>query len=132
MSIDVIGDMATAIRNACILKKKSVFIPYSRFKENILGVLKSSGYITSFDVVPSKEGFGKQIKVTLKYVDGESVIHKITRISKPGLRKYKRSKDLKPVISGLGVGIVSTSKGVLTDIQARKIGVGGEVLLEVW
>lgn len=133
MSVDVIGNMLTTIRNACGLSKKTALIPHSKFKENVLTVLRNSGYIRGFEVVPSKESqIGKDIKIELKYVDGESVIHKIERVSSPGVRIYKKPAGLKPVIGGLGISVISTSKGVMSDIQARKMSLGGEVLLEIW
>lgn len=132
MSIDIIGNMLTSVRNACCLKKRIVFVPHSIFKENILNVLKNAGYIKSFEVVDAENSFGKKIKINLKYVDGESAIHSLKRISKPGIRIYQKPSDLRPVINGLGINVISTSRGVISDIQARKLGVGGEVLLQVW
>ncbi len=132
MSIDTIGNMLTSIRNVCVLGKKFTIIPHSKFKEDILAVLKKSGYIKDFQVFENSDHFGKRIKIFLRYVDGESVIHNLERVSTPGLRIYKKPSGLQPVVSGLGISVVSTSKGVLTDIEARKLSVGGEVILRVW
>jgi small subunit ribosomal protein S8 len=132
MSIDVIGNMLTSIRNACCLKKRFVLVPHSKFKESILGVFKSAGYIKGFEIADAEDSFGKKIKIYLKYVDGESAIHSLQRVSKPGIRIYKKPDCLKPIIGGLGLSVLSTSQGVISDIQARKLGVGGEVLLQVW
>lgn len=132
MSIDIVGNMLTSIRNACALKKRTVIVPHSSFKENILGVLKNAGYIKGFEVITLEDSFGKKIKINLKYVDGESAIHSLKRISKPGIRVYQKPNNIRPVIGGLGINVISTSQGVISDIQARKLGIGGEVLLQVW
>jgi small subunit ribosomal protein S8 len=127
---DPIADMLTRIRNANQAKHEVVEMPASRLKLEILEVLKNEGYITEYEKVED----GKQgvIKVTLKYVNKERVIKGIKRISKPGLRVYAKSTELPQVLNGLGVAIISTSNGVMTDREARKNKIGGEVIAFVW
>ena len=127
---DPIADMLTRIRNANQMKHATVSMPASRLKLEILEVLKNEGYITEYEKVED----GKQgvIKVTLKYVNKERVIKGIKRISKPGLRVYAKSTELPQVLNGLGVAIISTSNGVMTDREARKNKLGGEVIAFVW
>ena len=127
---DPIADMLTRIRNANQAKHEVVEIPASRLKLEILEVLKNEGYITEYEKIED----GKQgvIKVTLKYVNKERVIKGIKRISKPGLRVYAKSTELPQVLNGLGVAIISTSNGVMTDREARKNKLGGEVVAFVW
>ena len=127
---DTIADMLTRIRNANQAKHEVVEMPASRLKLEILEVLKNEGYITEYEKVED----GKQgvIKVTLKYVNKERVIKGIKRISKPGLRVYAKSTELPQVLNGLGVAIISTSNGVMTDREARKNKLGGEVIAFVW
>ena len=128
---DPIADMLTRIRNAIIAKHKEVSIPTSKTKVNIAEVLLNEGYITSFEVVG--EGVSSEIKIVLKYgPNNERVINGIKRISKPGLRVYAGYEDLPKVLNGLGIAIVSTSKGLMTDRQARAEKIGGEVLAYVW
>lgn len=123
---DPIADMLTRIRNAQLSEMQSVAIPASKVKAAIAGVLKDEGYIEDFAV---RENAGKPLlEISLKYYAGKPVIEKIERISRPGLRVYKPSRDIPPVMNGLGVAIVSTSRGVMTDRRARGLGVGGEVL----
>jgi len=123
---DPIADMLTRIRNAQESEKQSVAIPASRLKAAIANVLKDEGYIEDFAV---RENEGKPLlEISLKYYAGRPVIEKIERISRPGLRMYKPSRDIPKVMNGLGIAIVSTSKGVMTDRKARGLGVGGEVL----
>lgn len=113
-----------------MIKKRTVIAPSSGLKMNIAQVLKDEGYIKDFQV---GEQEGKRfLTIHLKYVKGEPVIHEITRVSKPGRRHYERSKKLERVIGGLGISIVSTSAGVMTDAQARKQSVGGEVICRIW
>ena len=132
MVTDPIADMLTRIRNAINAKHKTVEMGYSSVKNAIANILLEEGYIEKFEVVTNKEGF-KNIVVTLKFMEnGESVIAGLKRISKPGLRVYAPCEKLPKVISGLGIAIVSTNKGILTDKQAREKGVGGEVLAYVW
>ncbi len=122
---DPIADMLTRIRNAQIMEKASVSMPSSKVKVSIATVLKDEGYIEDFVV----SGDAKpELQIQLKYYAGRPVIEKIERVSTPGLRVYKGSQDLPKVMNGLGVAIVSTSRGVMTDHRARAQGVGGEVL----
>ncbi len=123
---DPISDMLTRIRNAQRAEKVSVSMPASKLKAAIAKVLKDEGYIEDFAV---RENEGKaQLDVSLKYYAGRPVIERIERVSRPGLRIYKGTKDIPKVMNGLGITIVSTSKGVMTDRKARAAGVGGEVL----
>ena len=127
---DTIADMLTRIRNASSAKHDSVDVPASNVKKAIAQILLDEGYITSFNVVED----GKQgiIRIALKYAGKEKVISGIKRVSKPGLRIYKSSEELPRVLKGLGIAIISTSRGVMTDKKARKENVGGEVLAFVW
>jgi len=123
---DPVADMLTRMRNAQLSEKQSVVIPASKLKAAIAEVLKDEGYIEGFAV---RENEGKPLlEISLKYYAGRPVIEKIERISRPGLRMYKPSRDIPKVMNGLGIAIVSTSKGVMTDRKARGLGVGGEVL----
>ena len=123
---DPIADMLTRIRNAQLSEKQSVVMPASKLKAAIAKVLKDEGYIEDFAV---RDASGKpQLEISLKYYAGHPVIEKIERVSRPGLRIYKPSREIPQVMNGLGVAIVSTSKGVMTDRKARGLGVGGEVL----
>ena len=129
--LDPIADMLTRIRNANSNKSETVVIPQSKTKLAIAEILKNEGYIVDFKAVES-EGI-KMIEVTLKYgPNGEKVIQGLKRISKPGLRIYSNAEQLPKVLNGLGIAIVSTSKGIITDREARKLNVGGEVLAYVW
>jgi len=126
MMSDPIADMLTRIRNAQQSEKVSVKIPASKLKVALAKVLKDEGYIDDFAV---REAEGKPVlEIGLKYYAGRSVIEKLERVSRPGLRVYKPSRDIPKVMDGLGVAIVSTSKGVMTDRKARGLGIGGEVL----
>ena len=128
---DPIADMLTRIRNGLIARHDAVTIPASNMKKSIAKILLDEGYIKSVDYID--DGLQGQIKVTLKYVAGkESVIKGLKRISKPGLRVYARNDEIPKVLGGLGIAIVSTSKGVMTDKEARNAGVGGEVLAYIW
>ena len=126
---DPIADMLTRIRNAQMAEKVSVAMPSSSLKVAIAKVLKDEGYIDDFRV--AGEALKPQLEIALKYYAGRPVIEKIERISKPGLRIYKGKEDLPRVMNGLGVAIVSTSKGVMTDRKARASGICGEVLCVV-
>ncbi len=128
---DVIADMLTRIRNASSAKHKMVDVPASNLKKQIAQILLDEGYIRGFiNIDDKKQGI---IRITLKYVDNKkNVITGIKRISKPGLRVFADKNDVPKVLGGLGVAIVSTSQGVITDKEARKRGVGGEVLAFVW
>jgi small subunit ribosomal protein S8 len=126
---DPVADMLTRIRNAQLAEKPSTAMASSKIKVAIAGVLKDEGYIEDFTVADVE---GKQrLEIGLKYYAGRPVIEKIERISKPGLRVYKPSKSVPRVMNGLGIAIVSTSKGVMTDRKARGLGIGGEVLCVV-
>ena len=128
---DPIADMLTRIRNGLIARHDSVTMPASNMKKAIAKILLDEGYIKSVDYID--DGLQGQIKIVLKYVQGkESVIKGLKRISKPGLRVYARSSEIPKVLGGLGIAIVSTSKGVMTDKEARNAGVGGEVLAYIW
>ncbi|MEM7257813.1 MAG: 30S ribosomal protein S8 [Pseudomonadota bacterium] len=126
---DPIADMLTRIRNGQQARKVSVAMPSSKAKTKIAEVLQDEGYITGFNV---DEADGKpELTVTLKYFDNAPVINKIERVSRPGLRIYKNKNELPQVLGGLGVAIISTSKGVMADSKARQAGEGGEVLCYV-
>ena len=128
---DPIADMLTRIRNGLIARHDSVTMPASNMKKAIAKILLDEGYIKSVDFID--DGLQGQIKIVLKYVQGkESVIKGLKRISKPGLRVYARSSEIPKVLGGLGIAIVSTSKGVMTDKAARLQGIGGEVLAYIW
>lgn len=131
MMTDPIADMLTRIRNGNNVKHESVDIPASNMKKEIAQILLDEGFIKGFDVIED----GKQgiIRIELKYGNhGEKVIGGIKRISKPGLRVYVKSDEIPRVLGGLGIAILSTSKGIMTDKNARKEGTGGEVLCYVW
>lgn len=127
---DPLADMFTRIRNAQSAHMRWVRVPYSRFKEDVVKVLHSEGYIREYEV--QGEGPAKEININLKYHRGKPVIEEIKRISRPGLRRYFKVGELNPVRSGLGISIISTSKGVLADKQARQQGVGGELICTVF
>lgn len=127
MTIDPIADMLTRMRNALNAKHKNVSIPVSKTKLAIAQLLLDEGYIASFKV----EGEGIASNIVIEFKDN-NVIRGLKRISKPGLRIYAGVEDLPKVINGLGIAIVSTNKGIITDREARKLGVGGEVLAYVW
>jgi len=128
---DVIADMLTRIRNAGTAKHETVDVPASNVKSAIANILLEEGYIKDVETIDD----GKQgiIRITLKYTaNKKSVISGVKRISKPGLRVYASQDELPRVLGGLGVAIISTSKGIMTDKKARKLGIGGEVMLYVW
>lgn len=128
---DTIADLLTRIRNASSAKHNTVEIPASNMKKTICQILLDEGYIKHFNVI--EDGKQGMIKVTLKYGnDKRPVITGLRRVSKPGLRIYTNVKDMPKVMKGLGIAIISTSKGVMTDRQARKENVGGEVLAFIW
>jgi len=126
---DPISDMLTRIRNAQLAEKVSVKMPSSKLKVAIAEVLKDEGYVEGFNVI--SDGGKATLEIGLKYYSGRPVIEKIQRISRPGLRIYKGSEDIPKVMNGLGIAIVSTSKGLMTDRKARANGIGGEVLCVV-
>ena len=131
---DPIADMLTRLRNANQAYHDSTVMPSSKLKTHIAEILQQEGYITSFDVAEPAEGaVGKTLTITLKYGrNRERSIAGVRRISKPGLRVYAKGTNLPKVLGGLGVAIISTSQGLLTDRQANQKGVGGEVLAYVW
>jgi small subunit ribosomal protein S8 len=128
---DPVADMLTRIRNANMVKLQKVDIPSSNLKVSIANVLKQEGFIKNYKVISdSLQGI---LRVYLKYIDEkDSVINEIKRVSKPGGRVYVRSEDIPVIKSGLGVAVLSTSKGVITDNAARKAGVGGELICTIW
>ncbi len=129
---DNISDMLTRVRNANNVVHETIEMPSSKLKVRIAEVLKKEGYILSYEVIEA-DPIMKKLKITLKYGPrGEKVITGIKKISKQGLRVYTKSKEAPRVLDGLGVSIISTSKGLITDRQARKEGIGGEVLCQVW
>ena len=129
---DPIADMLTRIRNANTAKHDTVDVPSSKMKLAIADILVKEGFIKKYDVV--EDGNFKTIRITLKYGKdkNEKIISGIKRISKPGLRIYANKEDMPKVLGGLGIAIVSTNQGVITDKQARQLGVGGEVICYVW
>ena len=128
---DPIADMLTRIRNALVARHDAVTMPASNMKKAIAKILLDEGYIKSVDYID--DGLQGQIKIQLKYAQGkESVIKGLKRISKPGLRVYAKSNEIPKVLGGLGIAIISTSKGVMTDKAARLSGIGGEVLAYIW
>ena len=131
MNTDPIADMLTRIRNASLVSHETVSMPSSKLKAELAKLLKSEGFITDYEV--KEEGKFKVLTITLKYDEKHKpVITKLERGSKPGLRNYSKAKNLPQVLGGMGVAIVSTSKGLLTDRKARKENVGGEVLCYIY
>lgn len=128
---DPVADMLTRIRNAGMAKQKKVEIPLSKLKENIAAILKDEGYIEGFKVIgDNRQGV---LRITLKYDDDRnSVIERIERVSKPGRRVYVKGDSIPKVINGYGIAILSTSRGLMVDREARKSGIGGEVLCNLW
>lgn len=128
---DPLADMLTRIRNAVMVKYDTVRMPKSNIKVNVAKVLEEEGYIAGFQV--SDEGPQGTLTITLKYgPNGEPVITDLKRVSKPGLRLYAKAGEVPTVMNGLGVAIISTSKGIITDRTARKLNTGGEILCQVW
>ena len=131
MITDPIADMLARIRNAIMVKKEFVIVNYSKLCENIVKILKEEGFIKNYKT--NFDGNKGSITIYLKYnEEKEPVIHEIKRISKPGLRKYIKSKNIRPYKSGIGVRILSTNQGVITDKEAKERKVGGEILCEIW
>jgi small subunit ribosomal protein S8 len=128
---DPIGDMIARIKNAAMRKRSKVATPASKMRGRVLDVLQSEGYIRGYALV-EEVGKHPEFEIELKYFDGEPVIAEIARVSKPGRRVYSSIKDLKPIKNGLGISILSTPKGVMSDAAARDQNVGGEVLLRVY
>ena len=127
---DTIADMLTRIRNANAMRYNEVSVPASKLKIELARILKEEGFIKNYKVV--KEDAQGSIVITLKYVNKERVITGLKRISKPGLRVYAKSNEIPKVLNGLGIAIISTSKGIMTDKEARKQKLGGEVLAYIW
>ena len=128
---DPLGDMLTRIRNGASRRKSSVSTPASKLRARVLDVLQAEGYIRGYSRSETEQGFA-QFEIELKYYDNEPVIAEISRVSKPGRRVYTSIGDLPPVKNGLGISILSTSKGVMSDTAARDANVGGEVLCRVY
>ncbi len=130
MVTDVVADALTRIRNACMAKHSTVSIPASKLKVELIKLLKEEGYVQDFEVV--KDDIKSSIEVTLKYDEaGNPVITSLKRVSSPGLRTYSKSKNLPKVLDGLGIAVISTSKGLMTDRKARQEKLGGEILCYV-
>jgi small subunit ribosomal protein S8 len=127
---DPIADMLTRIRNANQMKKQTVDIPASNLKQQVLDVLREEGYINNIVVVKGKPV--NHLRVTLKYNKNERVVKGLKRISKPGLRVYAKHGEIPKVLNGLGIAVISTSKGIMTDREARKQEIGGEILAYIW
>ena len=128
---DPLSDMIARIKNAAMRQRTSVRTPASKLRAHVLDVLKDEGYIRGYEVVETPGEF-PQFEIELKYFDGQPVIAEISRVSKPGRRVYSSIKDLKPIKNGLGISILSTPKGVMSDTAAREANVGGEVLCRVY
>jgi small subunit ribosomal protein S8 len=131
-SNDTISDMLTRIRNACSVRHPTTQVPPTKMTVSIARVLKEEGFISDYEETGS--GVGKQLMISLKYKgrNRQPIITTLKRVSKPGLRVYSNSKDLPRVLGGIGIAIVSTSRGIMTDREARKQGIGGEVLCYIW
>lgn len=130
VTTDPIADMLTRIRNANQQKHETVFIPYSNLKNDLAKILKNEGFVTDF--VVNEEGNHKNIVITLKYKGNERVITGLKRVSKPGLRQYAKVNEIPKVLNGLGIVVLSTSQGLMTDKEARAKNIGGEVLAYIW
>ena len=128
---DPVADLLTRIRNGQQAKKETVIAPASNIRESVLGVLEREGYIRGFERYNVRTGID-EIKIELKYYDGEPVIREINRVSRPGCRVYSKIKDLPRVYNGLGIAILSTPRGVMSDAEAREANVGGEILCQVF
>lgn len=129
---DPVSDFLTRIRNSLLVNKEKVSIPYSKLKMNLAKLLKDEGFINDIKVVNEEDAALKSIILDLRYVNKVPAIKGLRKVSKPGLRKYSKSKYAPRVLSGLGISVLSTSKGLLTDRKARKENVGGEILCQVW
>ena len=129
--VDPIGDMLTRIRNGQMRSLSKISVPFSTFRSKILEVLKKEGYIINFKIDKDKEN-KKSLLVDLKYYEGQPVIREITRVSKPGRRVYSRANSIPRVHSGLGLAILSTSKGVMSDSEAIKNNLGGEIICRIF
>jgi small subunit ribosomal protein S8 len=129
---DTISDMLTRIRNACAVRHPTTQVPTTKITRSIASVLKEEGFIESFE--ETGEGVNKFLVIALKYKDKnrQPIINRLQRVSKPGLRVYSNSKDLPRVLGGIGIAIVSTSQGIMTDREARRQKIGGEILCYIW
>lgn len=132
MTNDTIGDFLTRIRNATKRKKDNVLMPSSKVIEALASILKEEGFITDFKVVKDENDVQDSLEVSLKYVAGQSAISDLLRVSKPGIRKYRSYRDIKPIRRGMGISIYTTSKGVITGEKARELKVGGEYICEIY
>jgi small subunit ribosomal protein S8 len=130
MYTDPISDFLTRIRNAANARQEVVYIPFSNMKAELARILKEEGYIWSYEVEKT-EKFPK-LKLKIKYIGKDAVVRNLKRISKPGLRKYVNSTEIPKVLGGLGISILSTSRGVMTGAAAKRANVGGEILAEIW
>jgi small subunit ribosomal protein S8 len=130
MSTDIIGDMLTTIRNGYAAHKNTVVVPHSALREQVAKKLVQLGYLT--DIKVDKEDKFKKLEMNLKYENGEPVLTQIRRVSRPGLRVYRGKNEIKRVLSGLGFSLLSTSAGILSGDEARKKGIGGEIICEGW
>ena len=131
MYTDPISDYLTRIRNAVRAEKKSVEIPYSKMKVKLSEILLNNNFIQDFKVIETSNKQGSII-IYLKYFNGTGVIQGLERISRPGIRRYVSAENLPRVLNGLGISIISTSNGLLTDNHARKLGIGGEIICNIW
>jgi small subunit ribosomal protein S8 len=131
-SNDPISDFLTRIRNAILVRKEQVAIPYSKNKIALANLLRDEGYLNNVQVINEDDISTKSIVVDIRYVNGKPAITGLKKISKPGLRKYSKAQYAPRVLSGLGISILSTNKGLITDRRAREDKVGGEILCQVW
>lgn len=131
MSKDTIGDFLTIIRNGIMRSKDFVVLPHSNVRFELAKILKGEGFINDA-VVVEDDSNRRALKIFLRYVSGESAIHEIKRESRPGRRYYAKTHELKPIIGGLGVSILTTSRGIMTNKRAKELQVGGEVICTVW
>jgi len=131
-SRDTISDMLTRIRNACMVQHETTVVPSNKMNRNIARVLQQEGFIENYEEIG--EGVKKQVLISLRYKgrNRKPIIKQLTRVSRPGLRVYSNHKQLPRVLGGIGIAIISTSSGIMTDREARKQGIGGEILCYVW
>jgi small subunit ribosomal protein S8 len=129
---DTISDILTRIRNAGLVKHQMIEIPFTKISVDIARILKNEGFIENFDIIV--KNFKKRLLICMKYsgIDRQSVILSIKRISKPGLRIYSNNKNLPNILGNLGIAIISTSQGLMTNIKAKKLGIGGEIICYIW
>jgi len=132
MSIDALGNFLTIIRNGLMISSPYVVVPFSTMRYEVTQILKDEGFIKDFVVMNENDVTQKSIKISLKYMGGESAIHEIKRVSTPGRRMYSGIKNVKPVIGGLGLSILTTNKGIMSNKKAKELNVGGEVICTIW